>query len=46
MPQNDIINIMSKYGNVILEEYDYLRFKSNNKAKAKKKKFIKEQILY
>jgi adenine-specific DNA-methyltransferase len=44
MPQNDIINIMSKYGKVIVEEYDYLRFKSNNNGEAKHKKFIKEQI--
>jgi len=44
MPQNDIINIMSKYGEVIVEEYDYLRFKSNNNGEAKHKKFIKEQI--
>jgi len=44
MPQNDIIDIMSKYGDVAIEEYDYLRFKSNNNGEAKYKKFIKEQI--
>ncbi len=44
MPQDDIIFIMSKYGDVIVEEYDYLRFKSNNNGTAKYKKFIKEQI--
>ena len=43
MPQNDILNIMKKYGDVKLEEYDYLRFKSNN-GEAKDKKFIKEQL--
>ena len=44
MPQKDIVSIMSKYGDVIVEEYDYLRFKSNNKGRARDKKFIKEQI--
>jgi len=43
MPQNDIINIMSKYGNIEIEEYDYLRFKSNNKE-LKHNKFVKEQL--
>ena len=42
MPQNEIIKIMSKYGDVILKEYDYLRFKSNSKGETKK--FTKEQI--
>jgi adenine-specific DNA-methyltransferase len=44
MPQDDIVNIMSKYGDVIVEEYDYLRFKSSNNGDLKNKKFIKEQI--
>ena len=44
MPQNDIVNIMSKYGTLKIEEYDYLRFKSNNNGEAKNKKFIKEQL--
>lgn len=44
MPQKEILNIMSKYGEVKLEEYDYLRFKSNNNGEAKNKKFIKEQL--
>ena len=44
MPQDDIVNIMSKYGDVKIEEYDYLRFKSNSNGDAKFKKFIKEQI--
>jgi len=42
MPQEEILNIMSKYGKVRIEEYDYLRFKSNSNTK--NKKFIKEQI--
>jgi adenine-specific DNA-methyltransferase len=44
MPSNDILNIMKKYGNVKLEEYDYLRFKSNNHKDNSDKKFIKEQL--
>ena len=43
MPQNDILSIMKKYGDVKLEEYDYLRFKSNS-YKDSDKKFIKEQL--
>lgn len=44
MPQEEICTIMSKYGDVKIEEYDYLRFKSNNSGEAKNKKFIKEQL--
>ncbi len=44
MPQDDIIKIMSRYGDVKVQEYDYLRFKSNSNSEAKHKKFIKEQI--
>ena len=44
MPQEDILKIMKKYGEVKIEEYDYLRFKSNNNGDSKHKKFIKEQI--
>jgi adenine-specific DNA-methyltransferase len=44
MPQNDILKILEKAGNVILKEYAYLRFKSNNNGEAAKKKFIKEQL--
>lgn len=44
MPQKDIINIMSKYGEVVIEEYNYLRFKSNSNGEAKYKKYIKEQL--
>ncbi len=42
MPQEEIVKIMSRYGSLRVEEYDYLRFKSNSRAKSKK--FIKEQI--
>jgi adenine-specific DNA-methyltransferase len=44
MPQNDILKIMQKYGSVKIEEYDYLRFKSNNNGESKHKKYIKEQL--
>jgi adenine-specific DNA-methyltransferase len=44
MPQNDILEIMQKYGSVKIEEYDYLRFKSNNNGESKHKKYIKEQL--
>ncbi len=44
MPSNDILNIMKKYGNVKLEEYNYLRFKSNSHKANCDKKFIKEQL--
>lgn len=44
MPQSDIMNIMQKYGNVELVEFDYLRFKSNNNGESKAKKIIQEQI--
>lgn len=44
MPQNEILSILSKYGKVELEEFDYLRFKSNNNGESKHKKHIKEQL--
>jgi adenine-specific DNA-methyltransferase len=44
MPQDDILKIMQKYGSVKIEEYDYLRFKSNNNGESKHKKYIKEQL--
>ena len=44
MPQCEIINTLSKYGEVILEEFQYLRFKSNNNGLAKTKKHINEQL--
>ena len=44
MPQNSILEIMQKYGDVKIEEYDYPRYKSNNNGKSKYKKFIKEQL--
>ena len=44
MPQKQIISMLSKYGNVVLEEFEYLRFKSNNNGLAKTKKHINEQL--
>lgn len=44
MPQEKILEIMKKQGNVEIVEYDYLRFKSNNNGLSKTKKYIKEQL--
>lgn len=44
MKKDDIILTLSKYGNVELIEFEYLRFKSNNNGESKTKKFIKEQL--
>ena len=44
MHQEQIISMFSKYGNVVLEEFEYLRFKSNNNGLAKTKKHINEQL--
>lgn len=44
MPQEDIINMMSQYGSVKLEQFQYARFKSNNNGLAKTKKHIYEQL--
>lgn len=44
MPQEQIISMLSKYGNVVLEEFEYLRFKSNSNGLAKTKKHINEQL--
>lgn len=44
MPQEDIINLLSKYGSVKLEQFQYTRFKSNNNGLSKIKKHIYEQL--
>lgn len=44
MTQDDIFKILSKYGEVYLEEFEYLRFKSNNNGLSKTKKHIFEQV--
>ncbi len=44
MPQNDIIGVLSKYGNVKLEQFQYTRFKSNNNGLSQTKKHVLEQL--
>ena len=44
MKQEDIISMMSKYGSVKLEQFQYARFKSNNNGLSKTKKHIYEQL--
>lgn len=44
MKQGDIVETLSKYGNVKLEQFQYLRFKSNNNGLSKTKKHIYEQL--
>lgn len=44
MNPNDIVSMLSKYGSVKLEEFQYARFKSNNKGLSKTKKHINEQL--
>lgn len=44
MPKREILEVMSQYGNVKIEEFDYLRYKSNSNGESKNKKFIKEQL--
>lgn len=44
MPQEEIIKTLEKYGKVKLEQFEYARFKSNNKGLAKTKKTVFEQL--
>lgn len=44
MPQEKIISTLKLGGNVELVEFNYLRFKSNNKGESKTKKHIQEQL--
>jgi len=44
MPQNKIIEILGKAGKVSLQEYKYFRFKSNNRGKTAKKRYVTEQL--
>ena len=44
MKQEDILSILSQYGDVKLEQFEYLRFKSNNKGLSKTKKHVFEQL--
>ncbi len=44
MPQQSIVEILSNYGEVSLNEIEYPRFKSNSNGLSKTKKHIREQI--
>lgn len=44
MPQESIISVLKAYGKIDLVEFDYTRFKSNNKGESKNKKIVKEQL--
>ena len=44
MPREAIINTLSKYGSVKLEQFRHTRFKSNSNGLAKTKKHIYEQL--
>ena len=44
MPQEKIIEILKKYGDVKLEQFEYTRFKSNNNGLTKTKKTVFEQL--
>ena len=44
MPKDKIISTLEKYGKVEYNEFEYLRFKSNNNGDSKNKKHIHEQL--
>lgn len=44
MPQEDIINILKKYGETELVEFSYARYKSNSKGESADNKKVKEQL--
>jgi adenine-specific DNA-methyltransferase len=44
MPQKSIFEVLEKYGEIELVEFEYLRFKSNSNGKSKNKKHICEQL--
>ena len=44
MPQHNILDVLSQYGEVELEQFEYLRFKINNNGLSKTKKHIWEQL--
>ena len=44
MPQEKIMDILKKYGDVKLEQFEYTRFKSNNNGLSKIKKTVFEQL--
>lgn len=44
MPSDKIIETLKQYGSVKLEQFEYARFKSNNKGLARTKKTVYEQL--
>lgn len=44
MNQEDVVNMLSKYGKVKVEQFQNLRFKSNNNGLAATKKHVYEQL--
>jgi len=44
MEKNKILKTLEKFGNVMLEEFEYLRFKSNSNGLYNSKKHIYEQL--
>ena len=44
MKQEDIIAALSQYGHVIMEQFEYNRFKSNNNGLSRTKKTVFEQL--
>ena len=44
MPQSEIVSILGKYGNVVLEQFEYLRFKSNTNGLSRERKYVYEQV--
>lgn len=44
MPKEQIMSTLSKYGDLDLVEFEYLRYKSNNNGQSKHKKHVFEQL--
>ena len=44
MPQSQIVETLQQYGDLELQQFEYLRFKSNNNGSSKTKKHIFEQL--
>ena len=44
MPQEDILNILNKYGETELVEFNYARYKSNSKGDSADNKKVREQL--
>lgn len=44
MPSEKIVEVLSRYGDVEMEQFEYLRFKSNNNGLASTKRHIWEQL--